>query len=352
MSMLQNMKIGKRLGIGFGILVLLLLGMTGAALWGGASQGRATDDILAEGKISMLAAGASEDVRDIGLKIALMFMHEEKEEREQLQKALGAVRESYKKRVDELKAMDTTPTGRALIDKLEKTIGDARDANNKSVELALAGKDAEGKKIYSDQSSKLMEKVYATAREILDWRQERLKELDAQANALETTIRWVLIVGGGLAVVLAIVFGVVLTRGIVRPVREGVDFAAAMAGGDMTKTLAIAQKDEIGELAKALNDMGASMRRMIADVSGGVQTLASSSTELSSISGHMASSVRSMSEKAGTVAAAAEESSANTTSVAASMEQMTANLTSVAGATEQMSATVGEIGRASCRERV
>ena len=195
MSMLQNMKIGKRLGIGFGILVLLLLGMTGAALWGGASQGRATDDILAEGKISMLAAGASEDVRDIGLKIALMFMHEEKEEREQLQKALGAVRESYKKRVDELKAMDTTPTGRALIDKLEKTIGDARDANNKSVELALAGKDAEGKKIYSDQSSKLMEKVYGIAREILDWRQERLKELDAQANALETTIRWVLKIG-------------------------------------------------------------------------------------------------------------------------------------------------------------
>ena len=351
MSMLQNMKIGKRLGIGFGILVLLLLGMTGAALWGGASQGRATDDILAEGKISMLAAGASEDVRDIGLKIALMFMHEEKEEREQLQKALGAVRESYKKRVDELKAMDTTPTGRALIDKLEKAIGDARDANNKSVELALAGKDAEGKKIYSDQSSKLMEKVYATAREILDWRQERLKELNAQANSLETTIRWVLIVGGGLAVVLAVLFGVILTRGIVRPVREGVDFAAAMAGGDMTKTLAIAQKDEIGELAKALNDMGASMRRMIADVSGGVQTLASSSTELSSISGHMASSVRSMSEKAGTVAAAAEESSANTTSVAASMEQMTANLTSVAGATEQMSATVGEIASNSEKAR-
>ncbi|MHC1744391.1 MAG: methyl-accepting chemotaxis protein [Syntrophobacteraceae bacterium] len=351
MGLLQNVKIGKRLGIGFGILVLLLLGMTGAALWGGASLGRASDHIMEEGHMAMLAAGISEDVRDIGLKIALLFMHEEKEDREQLQKSLGAVRERYKKRLDELKTLDPTATGKEIMAKLEKSIADARAANTNAVELGMAGKDAEGKKIYSDHCNELMEKVYAAAREMLDWRERRLTELDAQANALESTVRWILIAGGSLAVVLAIVFGVVLTRGIVRPVREGVDFASAMASGDMTKTLAIDQKDEIGELVTALNDMGASMRRMIADVSGGVQTLASSSTELSSISGHMASSVRSMSEKAGTVAAAAEESSTNTTSVAASMEQMTANLTSVAGATEQMSATVGEIASNSEKAR-
>jgi methyl-accepting chemotaxis protein len=351
MGLLQNMKIGKRLGVGFGMLVLLLLGMSGAALWGVASMGQSMDASMEEARKSMLAAGVSEDVRDIGLMIAHILLHQEQSEREDTQKSLQAVRDRYKKRLDELKSLAQTQSGKDLIGKLEKAIADAREANGKATELALARKDAEAGKIYTEQCEVNMDKVFAAVGEIRGWREKRMKEINGQAHELEGSVRWVLLAGGGLAVVLACIFGVILTRGIVRPVKEGVGFAAAMAGGDMTRTLSITQDDEIGQLVQALNDMGANMRRMIADVSGGVQTLASSSTELSCISGQMASSVRSMSEKAGTVAAAAEESSANATSVAASMEQMTASLTSVAGATEQMSATVGEIASNSEKAR-
>jgi methyl-accepting chemotaxis protein len=119
----------------------------------------------------------------------------------------------------------------------------------------------------------------------------------------------------------------------------------------MTQTLKIEQKDEIGDLAKALNEMRANIHRMVADIGGCVQTLASSSTELSTVSAQMAYGVKDMSESANGVAAAAEESSANTVSVAASMEQATTNLSSVASATEEMSATVGEIASNSEKAR-
>jgi methyl-accepting chemotaxis protein len=80
----------------------------------------------------------------------------------------------------------------------------------------------------------------------------------------------------------------------------------------LTQKLEIQQKDEIGDLGRAMQAMSESLRKLMRDISGGVQTLASSSTELSAVAGQTTSSVKELSSKANTVAAAAEESSSNT----------------------------------------
>jgi methyl-accepting chemotaxis protein len=299
----------------------------------------------------MAAAGVSEDVRDIGGQIAYLILHKDKAEKEEIKAVLQAARDRYKKRIEELDASAQTQTDREKLAKIEQTIADAKEANNKAIELSMAGKEAEAGEVFTTQSDVKMEKIYQAAADLRDWREKRVKEIGAEAQARYSTLRWLLITAGGIAVALAVFFGVILTRSIVGPVRQGVDFAMAMAKGDMTQVIQINQKDEIGQLAEALNDMGASMRKMVVDIDNGVQTLASSSTELSAISGQMASGARDMMEKTGTVAAAAEESSANTESVAESMEQMTGNLTSVASATEEMSATIGEIASNSEKAR-
>jgi methyl-accepting chemotaxis protein len=148
-----------------------------------------------------------------------------------------------------------------------------------------------------------------------------------------------------------LLFSFFMSRSITKPIVKGVDFARKMSEGDFTQTLQIDQKDEIGVLAGALNQMGSNLKQMFQNIARGVQTLASSATALSAISGQTASGVKSMSEKTSTVAAAAEEASANTNSVVASMEQASTNLGSVASATEEMSATVGEIASNSEKAR-
>jgi methyl-accepting chemotaxis protein len=154
-----------------------------------------------------------------------------------------------------------------------------------------------------------------------------------------------------LAIVLSCLVSLLVARRLTALLKKGVDFAKKMSEGDFTQTLEINQKDEIGVLAKALNHMGSNLRQMFGNMNSGVQTLASSSTELSAISSRTASGVKAMSEKAATVAAAAEEASANTHSVAASMKEAATNLASVASATEEMSTTVAEIASNSEKAR-
>ncbi len=351
MSKLRDMKIGKKLGTGFGVLVALLLGMTVMAIWGLSTVNNLKEMIVSESDKSMAAAEVRDNVRDIGNRLATIVLSRDKADKEGAQRSLAPVRAQYVKTMGELKATASSQAGKEKLAAIENSIDAAREVNIKLTELAMAGQNEEAAQMFTINSAPLMEKVYSAVHDLRAWRAEQMAIHVKDANSLYSKLRWLLILSGGLALLVAAFFCVVITRSIVGPVKQGVEFAASISQGDMTQTLKIEQKDEIGDLAGALNEMRANMHRMVADINGCVQTLASSSSELSTVSAQMAYGVKDMSESANGVAAAAEESSANTVSVAASMEQATTNLSSVASATEEMSATVGEIASNSEKAR-
>jgi len=160
-----------------------------------------------------------------------------------------------------------------------------------------------------------------------------------------------------LAVVFFLALGIIVTvimlnvNKIVRSVYRLVEHAENIAEGDFTKTLDIKQKDEIGTLAKALNSMGSNLRKMFQNISDGVETLTSSSTELSTISQQMSSGAEQSSSKSNTVSAAAEEMSSNMSSVAAAVEQASTNTNMIASSSEQLVASINEIAQNSEKAR-
>jgi len=173
------------------------------------------------------------------------------------------------------------------------------------------------------------------------------KEIVASGNRGKTYIAVFLFVG----VAISILLGVVFTHLITGPLNTAVSFSDRMANGDFTTTLEIDQKDEIGVLSKALNNMVSNLGGMIRNISSSVNTLSSSSTELSAISQQMTAGAEQTSGKSDTVATAAEEMNSNMTSVAAATEQASTNVSMVATATEEMTSTIGEIAQNSEKAR-
>ncbi len=147
-------------------------------------------------------------------------------------------------------------------------------------------------------------------------------------------------VGGA---VLAVLLGIFVARSITVPLRKGVDFSTAVANGDLTQTIALNRKDEVGELAVAMNTMVTKIKEIIGGIEAGVNTLSSSATEMAAISNQMTSGSETTVAKANAVAAAAEEMNSNMNSVAASMEQATTNVSTVAAAAEEMSTNIGNV---------
>ncbi|BCS99118.1 chemotaxis protein [Desulfoluna limicola] len=153
-------------------------------------------------------------------------------------------------------------------------------------------------------------------------------------------------IGIGAAAVTALMLILYLiVNSITGPIKEGVRFAEAMATGDFSQTLEVRQYDEIGKLGNALNHMTSNIGGMIKEISSGVETLSSSSTDLATISEQMTQGTDQASKKTETVAAATEEMSASMTSIAVAMEQASTNVSMVAAASEEMTSTINEVAR-------
>jgi len=153
----------------------------------------------------------------------------------------------------------------------------------------------------------------------------------------------------GVMTIAAIGFGLLLawlsSSSLVRPMTQMALFAKKLSQGDLTDTLRIGGKDEIGQFASSLNTLTANFTKMIREVTNGVSALDSSACELNHISVEMNQGAEQASSQVNSVAAAAEEMSTNMNVVAASCDQASSNINLIVTATEEMSATIQEIAR-------
>jgi methyl-accepting chemotaxis protein len=115
-----------------------------------------------------------------------------------------------------------------------------------------------------------------------------------------------------LAVGLGAVLAWMLTRSITRPLRQAVDLANAVAQGDLSTRIAVASGDETGELMAALNAMNENLNGLVTRVRSGADSIATAA-------GQVAAGNLDLSARTEQQAGALEES-------ASSMEELTSTV--------------------------
>ncbi|MCF8045175.1 MAG: HAMP domain-containing methyl-accepting chemotaxis protein [Desulfarculaceae bacterium] len=152
-------------------------------------------------------------------------------------------------------------------------------------------------------------------------------------------------------VVLVSLFIFFIVRSITRPLAQSSALAGTMAEGDLTGKMELAQEDEIGKLAGALNNMIANLRDIVGNIVSYTESLHTSSSGLTAISGEMTDSTQRATEKAGSLATDSESMSTNMNSVASASEQASTNLNMVASSVEEMDSTISEISQNSSKAK-
>ncbi len=76
---------------------------------------------------------------------------------------------------------------------------------------------------------------------------------------------------------------------VTRPLAQGVAVAQSIAAGDLTQSIVVDSRNEIGELQQALKDMNGSLVRIVGQVRTGTDTIYSAASEIASANGDLSS---------------------------------------------------------------
>jgi methyl-accepting chemotaxis protein len=151
-----------------------------------------------------------------------------------------------------------------------------------------------------------------------------------EAAALYASSRRVTVGAIVVALALALALGFWLARTISVPLKRTVEVLGKVAEGDFTQRLEVRTRDEVGQMARALNRTLEALSGVIGRIRESAVSLASSSEELSATSAQLGASAEEASAQAGAVSAAAEQVSANVQTVATSAEEMSASIREIA----------------------
>lgn len=130
--------------------------------------------------------------------------------------------------------------------------------------------------------------------------------------------------------VFAIGFGVTISITITRRLNKVVTFAHTMGGGDFSESIVVSANDEIGTMAKALNNAAEAIRKLISEVIGNAGNLSALSEELLASIEEITTKMEDVDNSTVTITTGIEELSASTEEVNASVQEIDSSTTEIA----------------------
>jgi len=155
------------------------------------------------------------------------------------------------------------------------------------------------------------------------------------ADATFGTARTVVVAAALAAVVVGLTLAFLMGRAIARPIRRIAEVLRLLAAGRLDQRLDLRTRDEVGEMAGALDTALANLSATTREIADSSAALAAASEELSATSGQMRAAASESAMRVNSAADTAGEVSGSVESVAAASEQMGSSISEIAASTQR-----------------
>ena len=290
MNALHSLKIGARLGVGFGIIVALLIVMAGVASLRIDGLGRSLDFVVNE---RYAVANQANDLRnEVNIhtrNLRNVLLAGITQDRAEIDASLGRIDKASQGITTLLGQMRQAieARGQAREKALFETVEAQRDpylrAGAEALALARASKTEDAIRLTLGRVHDAQRQYLAAIDALVD-HEEGLMQSEVQATLADSRhAEWLILGLSAAMVLLAITLAVVITRSITTPIRQAADIARAVAAGDLESArISTVTADETGELLAALRDMQDNLTRIVTSVRQCSDSIATGSTQIAS----------------------------------------------------------------------
>ncbi|CAL93024.1 methyl-accepting chemotaxis protein [Azoarcus olearius] len=263
---MKNLKIGIRLGLGFGVTVLLLIVIAGIAMLRLGALDQAIRQVVDDAYPKTVIANRIIDnvnISAIALRNAALVKNPEAVNAE-----FERIAEARRNTAADFATLDriiVLPEGKRLLQKVLESRATTGAEQDKYMALLKAGQRDQAVDMLITSVRSTQAAYIANVNEMIDFQAKRMTDLGQDAGALANSTETLIGALAVAAVLLALGFAVFVTRSITRPIDEVLGAARKMAAGDFKFVLESTARDEVGEVVRAVASVQASVRTMIDD---------------------------------------------------------------------------------------
>ena len=278
---LTQFKIGTRLGIGFAVVLGLLVAVLLVGLYSMGQLSARTHDIVTDKNVKMAAANTmSDNVRNITLAItSVVVAPTEALVQAELAK-IGEARKKYGAAKETLQKKISTDKETALMAELDAALKSGAPLNNKVIELRNAGQTDEAIAFLTQQAAPSLKRVLGALDSLVAYEGEQAAQAATDAETLSASARASMLALGSVAVLLGAFVAWIITRSITQPINAAVSVAETVASGDLSSHIVVNSSDETGRLLGALKAMNTSLLGVVAQVRHGTDAISTASSEI------------------------------------------------------------------------
>jgi methyl-accepting chemotaxis protein len=264
--MLKNMKIGKRLAVGFASVLILLSIVSGVAYLNVQKLDAGVSDLVNDKIVKTdLLAAMRNDANTSARAIRNFLLVKDPEER---QKELARVTEAADKVTKHIEDFDKiihTENGKKRMATLKEKRGIMRDQQRQVIELGKAGKNDDAIHLMTSKVRQSQAEYFAAINDFIDYQKKLVKDIGSASVATASQTRTLITSLGLVALLIGIFMGWFITKSIVTPINACVDAANKIAAGNTDVHLDSTSKDETGILQGAMNKMADAIQSLIKD---------------------------------------------------------------------------------------
>lgn len=313
------MKIGTRMGLGFALVLIILLATLAVAAL---RMAQLNSDIrlVVEDRFpkSELANLIISGVYDNALLVRELLSASSQDEIARIRENMAAGSKEITANYDKFTALISNDDEKLMLDSAIEARKEYVNKRTEILDAYTAGKKSDALRMAEEEMTSLCDTYIAAVRELSSFQRDQVNDTGKEALDLYKKTRIILVSMAAVSILLAIAIAVWVTRSVTGPIAQAANAAHRLAAGDLTVRIESTAKDETGQLLSAMSDMVSKLSQIITDVR-------SSANSLSNASDQVNATAQSLSQAASEQAASVEETSASIEEMTASISQNAEN---------------------------
>jgi methyl-accepting chemotaxis protein len=280
---LANLNIGARLGLGFGMVLLLMAVLIGIGLQRLAQIGDLNGTMVDQDwRKADAAAIIAATTRANSALVLEMFIATDKAAEARILAQIDANKKIISAELEVLNKLVFREDGKALLAAIQTQRVQYVQSFSKVAKLLADGQRDEAAQFMRSDTLPALGNLQNSVKQLNDLQRSIVVEHSGQVKDNISTAGRMMAGLGALALLLGVAFAWRVTRSITAPIGHALQVARAVAAGDLTSQIKADTRCEAGQLLGALGEMNSSLARIVGEVRSGTGAIASASSQIAS----------------------------------------------------------------------